>query len=104
MANLNGVAGETIGQLMTNLLNRFAPFVDKSENYYNILKALKEGENVEGIPLTLDRIQILANQEIRILPPAPAVVEPSPSGKEATKDVPPLVEPVAEEQPEVVEV
>lgn len=94
MSNLNGVAGEIAGQLVTNLFNRFAPFVDKTETYYNIIKALKDTE------ITLDQIQCLANQEVRVLPLAP--VMPANNGKEATKDVPPLAEPVAEEQPREV--
>jgi hypothetical protein len=71
MANLNGVAGDTVGSVVTQLMNRFQPFVDQSEQFFNIISALKNGSIVNGAVLTLDRLQIMENHEVRILPPTP---------------------------------
>jgi len=44
MANLNGLAGDVLGQIVTGLLNRFDPFVDELEQTRSILRKLKSGE------------------------------------------------------------
>ena len=66
MANTNGLAGDMIGKVYTKLANQLETFADQSNKFYMIIKALKDGE------LTLDRIQVLENQEdVKILPPIP---------------------------------
>ena len=44
MSNLNNVAGELTGQIITHMLNRFNPIVDELERVKSILNALKSGE------------------------------------------------------------
>ena len=65
MANLNGIAGDMVGQIFTGMLNRFDPFVDELAEYRQVLKGLKDGE------ITLEQVQILETGKLRILPPAP---------------------------------
>lgn len=65
MANLNGVTGDLQAQTVTYLMNRFNPFVDKANDFYNILKALKAGQ------IAVDRIQILEDLRVTVLPPTP---------------------------------
>ena len=65
MANLNGIAGDMVGQIFTGMLNRFDPFVDELSEYRQVLKGLKDGE------ITLEQVQILETGKLRILPPAP---------------------------------
>ena len=43
MANLNGLAGDTVAQVVTYLLNRLEPFVDKVNVLEQILVNLKDG-------------------------------------------------------------
>ena len=65
MANLNGIAGDMVGQIFTGMLNRFDPFVDELAQYRQAMKALKDGD------ITLDQVQILETGKLRILPPPP---------------------------------
>ena len=65
MANLNGIAGDMAGQIVTGMLNRFDPFVDELSEYRQAMKALKDGD------ITLDQVQILETGKLRILPPPP---------------------------------
>jgi len=65
MANLNGIAGDMVGQIFTGMLNRFDPFVDELSEYRQVLKGLKDGE------IALEQVQILETGKLRILPPAP---------------------------------
>ena len=65
MANLNGIAGDMVGQIFTGMLNRFDPFVDELSEYRQAMKALKDGD------ITLDQVQILETGKLRILPPPP---------------------------------
>ena len=65
MANLNGIAGDMVGQIVTGMLNRFDPFVDELSEYRQVLKSLKDGD------LTLEQVQILETGKLRILPPPP---------------------------------
>tara|TARA_Y100000310_G_scaffold301508_1_gene338050 strand:- start:661 stop:918 length:258 start_codon:yes stop_codon:yes gene_type:complete len=85
MANLNGIAGDIVGQVTTSLLNRFNPFLDQLDGYRQVLKALKDGE------ITLDRVQIDADGSLRVLAPPPTVpssvdacVQPPEDGNDAT--------------------
>ena len=43
MANLNGLAGDVVGQVVTNLLNRFSPFIEELEATRQIIRDLKLG-------------------------------------------------------------
>ena len=65
MANLNGIAGDMVGQIFTGMLNRFDPFIDELSEYRQVVKGLKDGE------IVLEQVQIMENGKLRILPPAP---------------------------------
>lgn len=111
MANTNGVAGQEIGQLYTRMANQLEVFVDQSEKFYGIIAALVKRDLVNGAPLTIDRIVLMENHELRIKDPEPLdmptdtpVSAPPTNGKgEAPEDTIPLAEPAAEEQPSLVE-
>jgi len=80
MANLNGIAGDIVGQSVTNLLNRFSPFIDQLDQCRQVLRALKQGE------ITLDQVQITENGDVRVLPKPPVDV-PSVNGTKDVKDL-----------------
>ena len=79
-----------IGEISTDL-GRTA---DELNNLKNLIRALKNPDAlVDGASLTLDRIQIMENGDIRVMPPAPApitdtcVKEPEKNGKKDTKEL-----------------
>lgn len=65
MANLNGIAGDMVGQIFTGMLNRFDPFVNELTEYRQVMKALKDGD------IKLDQVQIMENGTLRVLAPPP---------------------------------
>ena len=70
-----------------------------------MLKALKDGSMVNDAPMTLDRLELLDNQEIRVKKPEPPdeipVVPSSSNGKEATAETNPLAELPEDGKPKV---
>tara|TARA_Y100000296_G_C5060820_1_gene199716 strand:- start:9 stop:305 length:297 start_codon:yes stop_codon:yes gene_type:complete len=65
MANLNPLAGKIVGQVTTNLLNEFNPYLDRLETYQQVLGALKRGE------ITLDQVQQMEDMTLRVMPAPP---------------------------------
>ena len=65
MANLNGLAGDVVGQTLTALLNKFDPIVNDLDFYRQVFKALKQGE------VSLRQVQIMESGQVKILPPPP---------------------------------
>jgi len=55
MANLNGLAGDVLGQTVTAMLNRFDPIATQLEEYRQVLRDLKSGE------VKLDQVQLTKN-------------------------------------------
>ena len=80
-----------IGEISTDL----GKVSDDLRNTQNLIRALKNPDAlVDGAPLTVDRLQIMENGDIRILPPPPApaitevcVQEPKSNGKKAAKEL-----------------
>ena len=79
-----------IGEISTDL----GKTADELNNLKNLIRALKNPDAlVDGASLTLDRIQIMENGDIRVMPPAPApitetcVKEPEKNGKKDTKEL-----------------
>ena len=78
-----------IGEISTDL-GRTA---DELNNLKNLIRALKNTDAlVDGAPLTVDRLQIMENGDIRVMPPAPAITEtcvkePEKNGKKDTKEL-----------------
>lgn len=71
MANTNGMAGDEIGAMYARMANRVETFATQSENFFNIITWLKNGTEVNGGVLTLDRLQLKENHEVAILPVEP---------------------------------
>ena len=78
-----------IGEISTDL----GKVSDDLRNTQNLIRALKNPDAlVDGAPLTVDRLQIMENGDIRVMPPAPAisevcVQEPKSNGKKDTKEL-----------------
>ena len=79
-----------IGEISTDL----GKVSDDLRNTQNLLRALKNPDVlVDGAPLTVDRLQVMENGDIRVMPPAPApitetcVKEPEKNGKKDTKEL-----------------
>ena len=79
-----------IGEISTDL----GKTADELNNLKNLIRALKNpAALVDGAPLTVDRLQIMENGDIRVMPPAPApitetcVKEPEKNGKKDTKEL-----------------
>lgn len=85
MANTNGMAGDEIGAMYARLANRVETFADQSERFFNIISMLKDGGDFNGSLLTLDRLELRENHEIRIHDPAPSDVEEHSSVKPPTR-------------------
>ena len=60
MANLNGIAGDLVGKTVTDLLNRFSPFVDQLEKYRLVMQALKDGR------ISIDQVTILEGGDLDV--------------------------------------
>ena len=78
-----------IGEISTDL----GKVSDDLRNTQNLIRALKNPDAlVDGAPLTVDRLQIMENGDIRAMPPAPAITEvcvqePKSNGKKDTKEL-----------------
>ena len=62
MANLNGLAGDILGQTVTGMLNRFDPIATQLEQYRQVLRDLKSGE------VKLEQVQLTENGGFDIQP------------------------------------
>jgi hypothetical protein len=78
MANTSGLAGDTIAQVTTYLMNRLVPYVDKSEILDVILQQLMAGE------ITLAQVQRTEDGAFHVLP-AMVVPQVSTNGKKEKK-------------------
>lgn len=119
MVNTNGMAGDEIGGMYARMANRVETFADQSERFYNIISWLVNKQVVNGSVLTLERLQLMENHEIKIKdgepPDVPAafvalcdervakLLETGKNGKEAKTDQDPLAVPPDAEQPSPTE-
>ena len=95
MADLTQYLTQKYTKLITEITADLGKTADDLANAQNIIKALKNPDmTVDGMPLTLDMIQIMENGDIRILPPPPApaitetcIQEPKSNGKKDIKDL-----------------
>lgn len=103
MADLTLLPGELIGEQVKQQIITITKLLDQNVDlnvfHHGVIQQLKAGE------LTLDRVQIMADNQVKILPPKPATETKAKSsakknGKGATKDVPPLAEQPGEGQTE----
>jgi len=72
MANMGPYLAEKYTKMIEAITNDLGNTADKLAQAQNILRALKNPDMlVDGTPLTLDRLQVMENGDIRTLPPPP---------------------------------
>ena len=94
MADLTQYLTAKYNKMVAEITSDLGKVSDDLRNTQNLLRALKNPDAlVDGASLTLDRIQIMENGDIRVMPPAPApitetcVKEPEKNGKKDAKDL-----------------
>jgi len=95
MADLTEYLIQKYAKLTAEITADMGKTTDYLTHAQNIIKALKNPDMLmDGASLTLDRIQVMENGDIRILPPPPApaitetcIQEPRTNGKKDTKDL-----------------
>jgi hypothetical protein len=72
MANMGPYLAEKYTKMIEAITNDLGNTADKLAQAQNILRALKNPDMlVDGSPLTLERLQVMENGDIRTLPPPP---------------------------------
>ncbi len=94
MADLTQYLTAKYNKMVAEITSDLGKVSDDLRNTQNLLRALKNPDAlVEGAPLTVDRLQIMENGDIRVMRPAPApitetcVKEPEKNGKKDAKDL-----------------
>ena len=93
MADLTQYLTAKYNKMVAEITSDLGKVSDDLRNTQNLLRALKNPDAlVDGAPLTVDRLQIMENGDIRvILPPTPitetCVKEPEKNGKKDAKDL-----------------
>ena len=94
MADLTQYLTAKYNKMVAEITSDLGKVSDDLRNTQNLLRALKNPDAlVDGASLTLDRIQIMENGDIRVMPPAPApitetcVKAPDKNGKKDTKEL-----------------
>jgi hypothetical protein len=93
MADMTQLMGEMLGKNIqdniTTLMKLLNQNVDSNVYHHGILRALKSAEAYDsGGPLTLDRIQVTADNTVKILAPRPVKDKKADkNGKGATQEL-----------------
>ena len=94
MADLTQYLTAKYNKMVAEITSDLGKVSDDLRNTQNLLRALKNPDAlVDGAPLTVDRLQIMENGDIRVMPPAPApitetcVKEPEKNGKKDSKEL-----------------
>ena len=83
MADMGPYLAEKYTKMIEAITNDLGRTADKLALAQNILRALKNPDMlVDGAPLTLERLQVMENGDIRTLPPPPEMT----CTEEVTKD------------------
>jgi len=94
MANLTPYLTEKYNKLIAEVTADLSNTLDRLNETQTYLRGLKNPDMiVNGGPVTLDRIQVMENGDIRLLPPPPAPItetcvkapEPDRNGKKAVE-------------------
>ena len=92
MANLTPYLTQKYTRMIEEISTDLGKTADDLANLQNIIRALKNPDMmVDGASLTLDRLQVMENGDIRVMPPPPApitdrcVQEPEKNGKKPVK-------------------
>ena len=95
MANLTPYLTEKYTKMIAEITADLGKMADDLAETQNIVRALKNPDMiVNGFPnLTLDRVQVMENGDIRVIPPTPApitetcVQAPDKNGKKTEKEL-----------------
>ena len=96
MADLTQYLTQKYTTMVAEITADLGKVSDDLRNTQNLLRALKNPDAlVDGAPLTVDRLQIMENGDIRVMPPPPAPVtdrcvkapEPEKNGKKTEKEL-----------------
>ena len=94
MANLTPYLTQKYTRMIEEISTDLGKTADDLANLQNIIRALKNPDMiVDGASLTLDRLQVMENGDIRVMPPPPApitdrcVQEPEKNGKKSAKEL-----------------
>ena len=96
MANLTPYLTEKYTKMIAEITADLGKTADELGNLKNLIRALKNPDAlVDGASLTVDRLQIMENGDIRLLPPTPAPItetcvqapEPDKNGKKDSKEL-----------------
>ena len=94
MADLTQYLTQKYTKMISEISADLGKTADDLRNTQNLRRALKNPDAlVDGAPLTVDRLQIMENGDIRVMPPAPApitetcVKEPEKNGKKDSKEL-----------------
>ena len=96
MADLTQYLTAKYNKMVAEITSDLGKVSDDLRNTQNLLRALKNPDAlVDGAPLTVDRLQLMENGDIRVMPPAPTPItdtcvkapEPEKNGKKTEKDL-----------------
>ena len=96
MADLTQYLTAKYNKMVAEITSDLGKVSDDLRNTQNLLRALKNPDAlVDGAPLTVDRLQVMENGDIRVMPPAPTPItdtcvkapEPEKNGKKDTKEL-----------------
>ena len=93
MADLTQYLTQKYTKMVAEITADLGKVSDDLRNTQNLLRALKNPDAlVDGAPLTVDRLQIMENGDIRVMPPPPSIVdtgvkEPEKNGKKESKEL-----------------
>jgi hypothetical protein len=94
MVNLTPYLTQKYTRMIEEISTDLGKTADDLANLQNIIRALKNPDlMVDGASLTLDRVQVMENGDIRVMPPPPApitdrcVQEPEKNGKKSAKEL-----------------
>ena len=92
MADLTQYMTQKFTKMIAEITADLGKTADELNNLKNLIRALKNPDAlVDGASLTVDRLQIMENGDIRVMQPAPitenCVQEPKSNGKKPEKDL-----------------
>ena len=94
MADLTQYLTAKYTKMIAEITADLGKTADELGNLKNLIRALKNPDAlVDGASLTVDRLQVMENGDIRVMPPAPApitdtcVKAPEPESKKDTKEL-----------------
>jgi hypothetical protein len=96
MADLTQYMTQKYTKMIAEITADLGKTADELGNLKNLIRALKNPDAlVDGASLTVDRLQIMENGDIRVMPPAPTPItdtcvkapEPGKNGKKTETDL-----------------